>query len=221
MESLDDALRLLRAGQVRKRFAATAMNDRSSRAHTVFILQVRQTRGDSLVNATLQLVDLAGSERLKKSKAEGKRKTEAVGINKSLMVLGKVIAALVEGKSHIPYYETKLTTLLKGALGGASRTTALICCRQDDAQADETLQALRFGERCSLVTNAVQSVAASSASEALAAIDATLKSCQGQMESLRNRGKSHLASFKQLQDRVEQLTQRRRAIADVARQEGC
>ena len=57
--------------------------------------------------------------------------------------MGKVIAALVEGKSHVPYLETKLTTLLKGALGGASRTTALICCRQDDAQADETLQALR------------------------------------------------------------------------------
>lgn len=46
----------------------------------------------------------------------------------------------------------------QGALGGASRTTALVCCRGDDAQADETLQALRFGERCSLVTNAAQQV---------------------------------------------------------------
>ena len=40
-----------------------------------------KARGDSVVHSTLHLVDLAGSERLKKSKAEGARKREAVGIN--------------------------------------------------------------------------------------------------------------------------------------------
>jgi kinesin family protein C2/C3 len=98
---LGEALRLLRAGQVRKKFAATAMNARSSRAHTVLVLHVRQARGDAVVNSTLHLVDLAGSERLKKSKAKGLRKAEAVGINESLMVLGKVIAALVESHHHV------------------------------------------------------------------------------------------------------------------------
>ena len=39
--SLEEGIRLLRAGQVRKRFAATAMNSRSSRAHTVFVLVSR------------------------------------------------------------------------------------------------------------------------------------------------------------------------------------
>lgn len=47
-------------------------------------------------------MDLAGSERLKKSKAEGSAKAEAVGINESLLVLGKVISSLVESKSHVP-----------------------------------------------------------------------------------------------------------------------
>jgi len=219
VEDLESGLRLLRAGQVRRTVAATAMNQRSSRAHTIFLLHVRQSRGDAFVSATLNLVDLAGSERLKKSKAEGSRKIEAVGINKSLMVLGKVISALVEGHSHVPYFETKLTTLLRGALGGASRTTALVCCRQDDAQADETLQALRFGERCALVTNAVQHVAASSASEAIQAIDSTLEASEAQLASLKARGKEKLAAYKGLQDRIEQLRQRRRAIADVARAE--
>ena len=171
------------------------------------------------VGATLHLVDLAGSERLKKSKAEGSRRAEAVGINESLMVLGKVIAALVESAHHVPYLECKLTTLLKGALGGASRTTALVCCRGDDSQAEETLQALRFGERCSLVTNVHQQVAASSAAAALASIDATLASCEASAASLRGRGKAHLPAFRALQDRIEQLKAKRRAIADVARAE--
>jgi kinesin family protein C2/C3 len=77
------------------------MNARSSRAHTVLVLHVRLARGDAVVKSTLHLVDLAGSERLKKSKAEGSRKVEAVGINESLMVLGKVIAALVESRHHV------------------------------------------------------------------------------------------------------------------------
>ena len=156
---------------------------------------MRQTRGDAMVSATLHMVDLAGSERIKKSKAEGARRREAVGINESLMVLGKVISALVEGKSHVPYLECKLTTLLKGALGGASRTTAVVCCRQDDNQAEETLQALRFGERCALVSNVQQTVAASSASEALKAIDATLKQCEASLEGLRKRIQSLFLHF--------------------------
>ena len=54
-------------GAVRKRFAATRMNERSSRAHCVVCLRARQTRGDAMVSSTLHLVDLAGSERIKKS----------------------------------------------------------------------------------------------------------------------------------------------------------
>ena len=42
LESIDDALALLQAGEARKRFAATAMNEHSSRAHTVFLLSLTQ-----------------------------------------------------------------------------------------------------------------------------------------------------------------------------------
>ena len=48
---------------------------------------------------------------------------EAIGINSSLLVLGKVIAALVESDHHVPYLESKLTTMLRKAFGGNSRTT--------------------------------------------------------------------------------------------------
>jgi hypothetical protein len=78
-----------------------------------------------MMNSQLLLLDLAGSERVKKSNAEGIHRQEAADINSSLMVLGKVIAALVESKPHIPYLESKLTTLLKPAFSGNCKTTGM------------------------------------------------------------------------------------------------
>jgi len=73
-------------------------------------------------------VDLAGSERTKDTGAEGVRLKEAGAINKSLTVLGQVIYDLSEpgSKRHIRYRDSKLTYLLKDALGGNSKTV-MIC----------------------------------------------------------------------------------------------
>ena len=42
LSSLADALAMLQAGEARKRYAATAMNEHSSRAHTLFLLSLQQ-----------------------------------------------------------------------------------------------------------------------------------------------------------------------------------
>ena len=41
------------------------------------------------------------------------RAKEAGNINKSLLTLGRVITALVEGQGHVPYRDSKLTRLLR------------------------------------------------------------------------------------------------------------
>ena len=100
LHSLADGIGMLKEGEVRKSRAATAMNDRSSRAHTMVIVTVKQVRdGQQMVSSELALVDLAGCEQLKQSRAEGQQKLEATAINRSLMVLRQCISALVEGKS--------------------------------------------------------------------------------------------------------------------------
>merc|ERR1719409_1175276 len=131
------------------------MNERSSRAHTVFIMHIAQANEatGSLVKSQLHMVDLAGCEQIKQSKVVGKRKVEAVGINSSLFTLGKCISALVESRQHVPYFESKLTLLLRSAFGGNSRTTAIVTASADEAHGDNTFQALQFGERCSAITN--------------------------------------------------------------------
>lgn len=60
-----------------------------------------------------------------------------MGINSSLLVLGKVITALVRGRPHVPYYESRLTQLLRGALGGNSRTHCLVTASMDTQHADQ------------------------------------------------------------------------------------
>ena len=62
----------------------------------------------------LNMVDLAGSERQTKTGATGESLKEATKINLSLSALGNVISALIDGKGHIPYRDSKLTRLLQG-----------------------------------------------------------------------------------------------------------
>ncbi len=51
---------------------------------------------------------------------------EAVNINLGLLSLRTCITALVEGDSHVPYGNSKLTQLLSGALGGNCRSLVLV-----------------------------------------------------------------------------------------------
>ena len=100
------------------------MNDRSSRSHA--LLQVRVRRANGSVGK-LVLVDLAGSERATRTQAQGQRLREGIEINKGLLALGNVVAALAsneEGKNsrkHAPFRDSKLTRLLKDSLGGTAR----------------------------------------------------------------------------------------------------
>jgi len=214
--TLDEALTLLREGEARKRFAATAMNEHSSRAHTVFVLKLTQARQDTLVESQLSLVDLAGCEQLKQSGATGLRKAEAIGINWSLTVLKKVISALVQGKTHVPYMESKLTMLLKGPLGGGSRTTAIVTGAMDDFCASQTLNALRFGADCAQITNTVSAGLGDLTVEgALAQVEAAIGQAEATLHSLHSRGKSHLPAYKKTANLVTSLKRRREELVSV------
>lgn len=56
---------------------------------------------DRMIKSQLHLVDLAGSERIKKSKVEGMRLREAVGINSSLLVSCRVCLQYICASSVI------------------------------------------------------------------------------------------------------------------------
>ena len=66
VKSYADVQALMREGERMKRKAATAMNDRSSRAHSMIIAKVRQRNLHNLkeISSSLFMVDLGGSEQV-------------------------------------------------------------------------------------------------------------------------------------------------------------
>ncbi|KAL3508328.1 hypothetical protein ACH5RR_027729 [Cinchona calisaya] len=149
VKSTDDVLDLMKIGQRNRAVGATALNERSSRSHSILTVHVRgkEMVSGSTLKGCLHLVDLAGSERVDKSEAVGERLKEAQHINRSLSALGDVIAALAQKSSHIPYRNSKLTQVLQDSLGGHAKTLMFVHINPMVNAVGETISTLKFAER--------------------------------------------------------------------------
>ncbi|EDW91781.2 uncharacterized protein Dyak_GE11873, isoform C [Drosophila yakuba] len=154
-EELDDLLAVLEEGMRNRAVGSHAMNDHSSRSHTILtvhILSDQQTDGGVFLSkhGKINFVDLAGSELTKKTMSEGKTLEEANNINKSLMVLGYCISSLSDSKKrmgHIPYRDSQLTKLLADSLAGNGVTLMIACVSPAHYNHAETLNTLRYASR--------------------------------------------------------------------------
>ncbi|XP_075384866.1 kinesin-like protein KIF14 [Tenrec ecaudatus] len=165
VSSYSDIQSWLELGNKQRATAATGMNDKSSRSHSVFTLVMTQTKTelvegeehDHRVTSRMNLIDLAGSERCCAAHTSGDRLKEGVSINKSLLTLGKVISALSEPanrkKVFIPYRESVLTWLLKESLGGNSKTAMIATVSPAASNVEETLSTLRYASQARLIVN--------------------------------------------------------------------
>ncbi|CAK9145059.1 unnamed protein product [Ilex paraguariensis] len=144
-----DVLDLMRIGQRNRAVGATALNERSSRSHSVLTVHIRgkELHTGSILKGCLHLVDLAGSERVDKSEAVGERLKEAQHINRSLSALGDVISALAQKSTHIPYRNSKLTQVLQDSLGGQAKTLMFVHINPEANAVGETISTLKFAER--------------------------------------------------------------------------
>jgi len=151
VQSTSDVLEFMHIGLMNRAVGATALNERSSRSHSVLTVHVRgmDLETNAVLRGCLHLVDLAGSERVDRSEATGDRLREAQHINKSLSALGDVIFALAQKSSHVPYRNSKLTQVLQSSLGGQAKTLMFVQLNPDTDSYSETISTLKFAERVS------------------------------------------------------------------------
>ncbi|CAF1223039.1 unnamed protein product [Adineta ricciae] len=157
-KNMQEIEHVMTTGNLNRSTGATNMNEHSSRSHAIFMITVEssETGADGQAHirvGKLNLVDLAGSERQAKTGSTGDRFKEATNINLSLSVLGNVISALVDGNSHVPYRDSKLTRLLQNSLGGNSKTIMIATLGPADYNYDESLTTLRYANRAKNIKN--------------------------------------------------------------------
>ncbi|XP_030355914.1 kinesin-like protein KIF6 isoform X2 [Strigops habroptila] len=152
----EEALNLLFLGDTNRMIAETPMNQASSRSHCIFTIHISSKEPGSATvrRSKLHLVDLAGSERVAKTGVEGHLLTEAKYINLSLHYLEQVIIALAEkNRSHIPYRNSMMTSVLRDSLGGNCMTTMIATLAIDKRNIDESISTCRFAQRVALIKN--------------------------------------------------------------------
>ncbi|EPY28574.1 kinesin family member 3/17 [Strigomonas culicis] len=130
----------------------------------------RRARGmTKKILSVLHLVDLAGSERVAKTGATGVRMVEGGHINKSLTTLTNVINRLTEIhnsasqaagggaalSTFVPYRDSRLTHLLKTAIGGNSFTIIICCITPALESVNESRSTLQFASRAKCIKNKV------------------------------------------------------------------
>ncbi|CAD7961620.1 unnamed protein product [Amoebophrya sp. A25] len=159
-----DATRCIDFARLNQTVAATQMNAKSSRAHTLFNFIMERNAGAKAAPVTkittTWFVDLAGRENEKTTLARGERLVELGFINKSLFHLSNCIQALGQaskGSANYPkikgyqafegkvnFRNSKITLLLQEALSGNSRTFMLGTLSPATSAFDENAVTLRF-----------------------------------------------------------------------------
>ncbi|KAL9674012.1 hypothetical protein QQ045_030276 [Rhodiola kirilowii] len=150
--STDEVMSLLQQGNRNRTTEPTRVNETSSRSHAILQVLVEyrvRDESNNIVNRVgkLSLIDLAGSERALATDQRTLRSLEGANINRSLLALSSCINALVEGKKHIPYRNSKLTQLLKDSLGGACNTVMIANISPSNLSFGETQNTLHWADR--------------------------------------------------------------------------
>ncbi|KAL8610503.1 Kinesin-like protein kif19 [Nucella lapillus] len=162
--STDEVMQMLVKGNRERTQESTAANAASSRSHAILQVVVQQ-RG-RVRSGTLQevrtgrlfLIDLAGSERAANTLNRGKRMVEGAHINRSLLALGNCINALSDknGPRYVNYRDSKLTRLLKDALGGNCKTVMIAHISPASTQFEESRNTLVYADRAKHIRTKVR-----------------------------------------------------------------
>ncbi|KAG9349817.1 hypothetical protein JZ751_026170 [Albula glossodonta] len=160
-----EIMQLLTKGNKQRTQEPTAANQTSSRSHAILQVTVKQKSrvkdiSEEVRVGKLFMVDLAGTERASQTQNRGKRMKEGAHINRSLLALANCINALSEkggkGAQFVNYRDSKLTRLLKDALGGNSRTVMITHISPASTNFEESRNTLIYADKAKNIKTKVK-----------------------------------------------------------------
>ena len=156
LDNLENFNNILNKGIAKKVHSCTALNENSSRSHTIFkIIFFKENKDITKLDfsteelISLSVVDLAGSERQKRTDAKGKNLQEACKINQSLSTLGKCLEAMKHNstsnnKKMVPLRESKLTKLFAEYFQGDQNIIMITNINPRNEDFEESIRALNY-----------------------------------------------------------------------------
>ncbi|KAL4624418.1 kinesin-like protein KIF19 isoform X1 [Arapaima gigas] len=160
-----EIMQLLTKGNKQRTQEPTAANRTSSRSHAILQVTVKQKSRIKNINEEVRvgklfMVDLAGTERAAQTQNRGMRMKEGAHINRSMLALANCINALSEkggkGAQFVNYRDSKLTRLLKDALGGNSRTVMIAHISPASTNFEESRNTLIYADKAKNIKTKVK-----------------------------------------------------------------
>ena len=152
----EDVMDVIRRGKSFQCILSDAVSAENDLFHTCFLLKVESSAGKC---ATLLLSEMFGFGATKKSNAAGY--LAAGPHQRSSAALNRVVGALTRGgTAEVPYQLSKMTSLLRDALGGNCSTTVLITASPCKTTFTDTLDAIKLGLKVRNVRNTLNPNAA-------------------------------------------------------------
>jgi kinesin family protein C2/C3 len=163
LDNESDILKAFAALSVRNT-EGTNMNDSSSRSHCFAWLNLyRYDNQDQVTTTRFQFCDLAGSERMKNAhggfsySTASENQLKGLMTNYSLMMLGQacvdIVAATKSGRKIQAFraYKVDLIPLLSESLTGTAMTFIFVCLSQAPDNASQSVFAMDFGQKFSML----------------------------------------------------------------------
>ncbi|KAH7286051.1 hypothetical protein KP509_33G056600 [Ceratopteris richardii] len=193
---------------------STLCNDRSSRSHCMVMVEIPSLGG------RLVLVDMAGSENLEQAGIGLDSKLQTGKINQGNVALKRVVEAIANGDSYIPFRDSKLTMLLQDSFeDDQSKILMILCASPDPRDMHKTIGTLEYGCKAKCIVSLPVSPAKETLTGHGSALEARVKAMDAHISRLeadnRSKEKEKEEMCKALKQKDEDLTALRQTLEQM------
>jgi kinesin family protein 6/9 len=138
------ALQLLIDGEAKLHLTEHKLDRKVHRSHVIFVLDLVGRKGTRMTHSKLIMVDLAAAEEA----------GDAAFVNKSISYLQQLVVSIVNKDTrHLPFRRSKMTYLMRDAIGGNCRTACIANIWPEAVNNRETISTFQFANDLGKVRN--------------------------------------------------------------------